>query len=200
MGTSDGIYYADSFSDPPYETWYKASLVDESNQEQDSGTCVTITSSGGTMYAGVDGSFYASVDGKTWVKRYTFAKVDNEEVTILKLGSFAEQTFALTNKGLYTDNGSAKSSTVIFAKSSLFDVIESQFADATTDEGKYKTYVGDLYVATDSMHVVGSVPYAYKLQNGAWTYESLGADSAHKIFVTSLGRRMAVVGNIILVE
>jgi hypothetical protein len=200
MGTSDGIYYSDSFSDPPYETWYKASLVDESNQEQDSGTCVTITSSGGTMYAGVDGSFYASVDGKTWVKRYTFAEVDNEEVTILKLGSFAEQTFALTNKGLYTDNGSAKSSTVIFAKSSLFDVIESQFADATTDEGKYKTYVGDLYVATDSMHVVGSVPYAYKLQNGAWTYESLGADSAHKILVTSLGRRMAVVGNIILVE
>jgi hypothetical protein len=81
----------------------------------------------------------------------------------------------------------------------LFDVIIAQFPDAATS-GKYKTYVGDLYVASDSMHVVGAVPYAYKLKNGDWTYEPLGAESAHKIFVTSLGRRMAVVGNIILVE
>lgn len=200
MGTSDGIYYADSFSDPPYEIWYKASLVDESNVEQATGTCVAISSSGGTLYAGIGNSFYTSIDGKTWTKRYAFNKVDGEEVSILKLGLFAEQTFALTNKGLFTDNGSAKSSTVVFVASALAGIIETQFPDATTDEGKYKTYVGDLYVASDSMHVVGSVPYAYKLQSGTWTYEALGAESAHKIFVTSLGRRMAVVGNIILVE
>jgi len=198
IGSSDGIFYSDSTSD--YATWYKASLVDSSNVEQEVGPCVTIIPSSGVMFAGVGTSFYSSVNGKTWSKRYAFAQVDGQDVAILKLGAFAEQTFALTSKGLYTDNGSSKSNTVVFTKSSLFDIIEAQFPDATTSSGKYKTYVGDLYVSSDSMHVVGAVPYAYKLQNGDWTYVSLGADSAHKVFVTSLGRRMAVVGNIILVE
>jgi len=200
IGASDGIYYADSFSDPPYEIWFKASLVDSGNQAQDGGSCVAIAPSSGLMFAGVENAYYSSVDGKTWEKRYEFSDVDGEVVTILQLGPFAEKVFALTNKGLYTDDGSSKANTVTFVKSELFSIIETQFPDATTPEGKYKTYVGDLYVAEDSMHVVGSVPYAYKLQSGSWTFEPLGADSAHKIFVTSLGRRMAVVGNLILVE
>lgn len=190
-GTSDTIYYSESTSDPAYSTWFRASytVVNQTQELFVGGTCSTIIVKDGTAFAGIGPALFSSTNGKQWRKVYEFKEEDQTTINVLAV--FADHLMLGTNKGVYNDDGTARTDTVQF-----------RIEITGTDEADSKNFhVNDLFATTSMLYAVGSLPNLLKLQNEAWTSQAItGVPALHKFIVLSNGKKVALANNLVLVE
>ena len=191
-GTSDCFYYADSTTDPAYEIWLRASLVELDNAAPVvlSEPCTAMVVQNGMTFAIIGRHLFTTTTGKTWRRVYSFAQAD--EISTNALACFGEKLYAATNKGVYCDGGSARTEQVRMELCLL----------EPTSAASAALYVNDLWASeSTALHAVGNFPYLYILRNDIWTKEVLGdALSGHKVILTGAGSKVVASNNQIWVE
>jgi len=189
LGTDNGLYYSESSSDPPYNVWFKADLVDLDGVTALSvgGTCASMIVTNGLAMAAIGGQVFSSTSGKVW--RRIFAFDPEDEMTINAMTAFAERIYLATNKGAYDDNGTARSDSVTFR----INMLEATEADSAI-------YANDVGGFPDGLYVVGNFPWLYQKQNERWIKFPVGAKAVQKFTITSNNKKAAFANNLVLVE
>lgn len=194
VGTDDTIYYSDGQNqDPPYSIWFRGVFVEGQTTQEffASGICTALTVSEGVAYAGIGRSIFISIDGKTWQHVFDFPKGTN----VLKLITFAKRLFVGTNKGVFSDDGSARTVSPSFR-------IEAIDPNPTVAAA---LSVNDMFTYTDgnvtSLYVAGNTEIIYRLSSEAWTQTTIpGAVAIQKFIIVSGPRQVAISNDVVFVE
>jgi len=192
-GTSDTVYYSDSLSDVPYSTWFRAAFTQATTTTAVavSGNCAAILSQNGTAYAAIGGSLFSSEDGKAWRLVYSFT---DTTIEITAMSFFADSLILGTNKGVYNDDGTARSNVVSFR----MELLESTILASTL-------HINDVFgtaitnTAPGVLYAVGDFPYVYELSSGAWTKSPISFPSATRIAVNAGGNVVVVASNTVII-
>lgn len=196
LGTDDAIYYSDDSNDTPaYAVWFRANFTaaDGVTAIPVTGTCQAMAVSNGVAFAAIDNSIYLSVDGKVWSLIYTFT---DKTIRVHKIAMFARMVFLGTNKGVYTDDGSARSSSVSF-RLELTDSTKAKSAAFS---------INDMFVSSNGvsqfLYVVGNRQGIYELASETWNAPVLisNISTIHKFIITSASRQVAISNNLIFVQ
>lgn len=191
VGTNDTIYYSDGLNQsPPYSTWFRAAFVAGPNDPTEivvSGTCNAVVIRDGNAYASIGDAVYLSTDGKKWQKIFEFDEKD--KIAINCMAIYAKKLFLGTNKGVYNDDGSARSDQVSF-RLELTDGTSALSAELN---------VSDMHASTDGnvtyLYVVGNKSSVYRLANEAWTSTSIPEAKAIQKFIIVNGTRQVALAN-----
>jgi len=185
-GADDGIYYSDGNNQtPPYSIWFRCSFVEKDTIDEVFVTeaCNTIVVGDGIAYAGIGRGIFISSDGKTWTHVFDFEK----GTTVLTMAYFAKKLFVGTNKGVYNDDGSARSATPGFH----IEKIETTGYDTIS--------INDMFVYTDgnttSLYVVGNKGTVYTLTNQTWTPTIISDITAIQKFIIVSGPKSVALAN-----
>lgn len=193
-GTADAIYWSDASDDPPNETWFRAAFVEEDGATElpVEGSCNAITVRDGTAFAAIGGLVLTSTDGKTWRRVFQFQPPPQGEAptVVNRLATFAERLFLGTNKGVFNDDGSARSDVVGFR----LELVKG------TEEDSESLHVNDLFAAEDALYVAVNEPRVYVLRSEDWFSLPIPEPSAHEFLVTNGGAKVGISNNIVFVE
>lgn len=188
LGTEDAIYYSDGANlTPAYSIWFKAAFAEKDTAAElfINEACNSFVVGDGIAYAAIDRGIYISTNGKSWTHVFDFPK----ETTVLTLAYFARKLFAGTNKGVYSDNGSARSPAPAF---------KLEITDVTATESE-KLSVNDMFVHTDgnvtSLYVVGNKGNVYRLTNQSWTPTVISGITAIQKFIIVSGPKQVAIAN-----
>jgi len=193
-GTSDGMYYATSFDDPPYSVWLRASHIPQNGQQIEltlDGKVDALLVNQGTAYAFIGKDLFISTDGKIWKKVFSFvvSSNPNDKIRVSKMTFFGGNLVVATNKGIYDDDGSVKSDQVTFK----FNIINITETDSIINMN---------YIASneDVLYAGGNTNYLFKLRNRIWTKESISdAKAIHLVDIVD-GTVLVVENNTIYTE
>jgi ligand-binding sensor domain-containing protein len=192
LATSDAIYYSDGINDvPSYSIWFRGNFVEgETNEEVIVNLpCQAMATGDSLVYAGIGRGIYRSTDGKVWRHVFDF---DDDEITIVKMIYFSRKLYIGTNKGLFTDDGTARS-TSVGVKLERIDPEGSEIP------------INDLFVYSDgttvSLYAVGNKGKVYRLSNEIWTSSLVpGVTAIHEFIITSSGKQIALSNDQIFVQ
>lgn len=189
LGTEDAIYYSDGANqDVPYSIWFRAAFVESQTIQPyfATGACRAMTIGEGIAYAGINNSIFLSSDGKTWTHIFDF---DDKDISITSMNLFAKKLYVGTNKGLYSDEATARSDSPAFTL---------QRIEATLAESDDVT-INDIFVFNDgtvtSMYAVGSTENVYRLANEVWGRTAIPGSIAIQKFIIMTGPKQVALAN-----